>query len=75
VTRRPSPEPPSWWRRAALPLLTIAFFVVFAAVLWANAIVNRYRFNVAVAALATVPLVVLLVRGAVLARRQPVPLG
>jgi hypothetical protein len=60
----------SWWAAAGLPLTTTGFFLAFAAVFWANAIVNRYRFNVAVAVVGTIPLAALLVRGAIRARSQ-----
>jgi hypothetical protein len=57
-----------WVRSAQLPQLTVGVFLVFAAALWLNAIINRYRFNVVVALVGSVPLMVLLIRGAVLAR-------
>ncbi len=58
--------------RAALPQPTELVFLVFALVVWLNAALNRYRFNVALALIASVPLLILLVRGVFLARHETV---
>ncbi|WP_375478047.1 hypothetical protein [uncultured Jatrophihabitans sp.] len=53
----------AWRRRATLPLLTVGVFLAIAMILWANAAANRYRFNLAIAVLGSVPLAILLIRG------------
>jgi hypothetical protein len=54
--------------RMQLPLPTVAVLAVLALVVWVNAIVNRYRFNVALALLASIPLAVVLIRSVLKAR-------
>lgn len=60
-----------WWQRASFPASTVVVFLVFALALWVNALVNGYRFNVLLALVGSLPLAVLLARGAVKAR-EPV---
>ncbi|MEO9138782.1 MAG: hypothetical protein ABI345_06900 [Jatrophihabitans sp.] len=57
-----------WWQRAGVSTRTLVPFVGLAAALWIVAAVDRYRFNVALALLATVPVAALLLLGAGRAR-------
>ncbi|WP_375492414.1 hypothetical protein [uncultured Jatrophihabitans sp.] len=54
--------------RAKLPDLTVAVFFVFALCLWVNAVVYRFRFNVVLALIGSVPLLFLLARAIVIER-------
>ena len=66
----------TWVQRTQLPVLTVGAFLVLALLFWVNAALNRYRFNVVLAVLASLPLLVVLIRGAVKSRprrRRPSP--
>lgn len=69
ANRQPQQDP--WWQRAAFPVSTVVIFLVLALALWVSAVVNGYRFNVVLALAGSVPLAVMLARGAVKAR-EPV---
>lgn len=71
LPERGRPLPGSWWQRASLPASTVAVFLVFALVLWLNAVVNRYRFNVVLALVGSIPLALLLLRGFLKAHEVP----
>ena len=62
-------------RRSLIGLVpgpTVAAFLLLAVVLWINAAVNAYRFNVALAVLGSVPVLVLAARAVVLTHgRRP----
>ena len=59
--------------RTRLPLPTVITLGIFGAVLWLNAIVNHYRFNVAIAVLASVPVLIVVARSAFIARKSVSP--
>ena len=57
---------------AAVPVPTLITLAVLAAIVWLNAAINPFRFNVMLGVLATVPALWVLVRAAGKARRASV---